>query len=67
CPHCPRTEENVHHYLLTCPQYRQERHTLVRALGRKATSIPYLLTDSEATPHLVQYINATGRMKTTFG
>ncbi|OJA12298.1 hypothetical protein AZE42_08736, partial [Rhizopogon vesiculosus] len=35
--------------------------------NRKASSISYLLTDPNATPILVQYINASGRLKTTFG
>ncbi|KAG2062887.1 hypothetical protein BDR04DRAFT_1164515 [Suillus decipiens] len=52
--------------LLDCPHYRRERHTLACALGRKATSLPYLLPDSEATPHLVKYVNATGRLRPTF-
>jgi len=67
CPHCRRTEETVHHYLLSCPFYQRERHVLVNALGRKASSISYLLTDPNATPHLVQYVNASGRLKTTLG
>lgn len=67
CPHCPNVNENVHHFLITCPHYHHERHTLIRALGRKATSIPHLLTNEEAIPHLTRYVNATGRMKSTFG
>ncbi|KAJ8594485.1 hypothetical protein M405DRAFT_729715, partial [Rhizopogon salebrosus TDB-379] len=67
CPHCPTREETVHHLLLECPHYRRERHQLGRALGRKTTSIPYLLTDPEATTHLVRYINSTRRLKGIFG
>ncbi|OAX32763.1 hypothetical protein K503DRAFT_701563, partial [Rhizopogon vinicolor AM-OR11-026] len=52
CPHCQPIEETVHHFLLSCPFYQRERHILVNALGRKA-SISYLLTDPNATPHLV--------------
>lgn len=66
CPHCPNTDENIHHYLLACPHYRKEHHVLTNALGRKASSIPYLLTDESAIPRLTRYVNATGRMKTTF-
>ncbi|OAX35582.1 hypothetical protein K503DRAFT_696727 [Rhizopogon vinicolor AM-OR11-026] len=66
CPHCQRIEETVHHFLISCPFYQCERHILVNALGRKAFSISYLLTDPNAT-HLVRYINASGRLKTTFG
>ncbi|KIK34519.1 hypothetical protein CY34DRAFT_97847 [Suillus luteus UH-Slu-Lm8-n1] len=67
CPHCPTIEETVHHYLTSCPQYQRARHHLIQALGRKATSISFLLTDVEAIPHLIRYINATGRLKATFG
>ncbi|KAG2743247.1 hypothetical protein P692DRAFT_20671378, partial [Suillus brevipes Sb2] len=67
CPHCPNTDETVHHYLLACPHYRKERHLLTAALGRDASSIQFLLSAPEATPHLVTYINATGRMKAVLG
>ncbi|KAG2063074.1 hypothetical protein BDR04DRAFT_945581, partial [Suillus decipiens] len=50
-----------------CPQYRRERHVLRCSLGRKASSLPYLLSDPNATPHLVRFINGTGRFKQTFG
>jgi hypothetical protein len=67
CPHCHQVDETVHHYLITCPFYRRERHILAGALGRKPTSISFLLTDPIATPHLVQFVNASGRMRGTFG
>lgn len=67
CPHCHQAEETVHHYLITCPHYRRERHILAGTLGRKATSISFLLTDPIATPHLIQFINASGRMRETLG
>ncbi|KAG2047230.1 hypothetical protein BDR06DRAFT_861007, partial [Suillus hirtellus] len=62
CPHCPETEETVHHYLLTCPQYHHEHHLLNMALGQDSSSISFLLTDPSATPHLIKFVNATGRM-----
>ncbi|KAG2340462.1 hypothetical protein BDR05DRAFT_889759, partial [Suillus weaverae] len=67
CPHCANIDETVYHVLITCPQYRRERHSLTCALGRKAMSIPFLLSDPDATPHLIRFINATGRLKDTFG
>lgn len=67
CLHCWQTEETVHHFLLLCPFYQRERHTLINVLGHKASSISYLLTDPDATPHLIRYINASGRLKKTFG
>jgi ribonuclease HI len=67
CPHCPETEETVHHYLLTCPHYRRERHLLNTALGQDSSSLSFLLTDPLATPHLVKFVNATGRMRAVLG
>lgn len=67
CPHCQGTAESVHHFLHICPQYRCERHILTAALGRRASSTQFLLTDPLATPHLIQYVNATGRMRTVLG
>ncbi|KAJ8594938.1 hypothetical protein M405DRAFT_728948 [Rhizopogon salebrosus TDB-379] len=67
CLHCQQVEETVHHYLFTCPLYQRERHALAGALGRKSTSISFLLADPTATPHLVKFINASGRLKGTFG
>ncbi|KIK37492.1 hypothetical protein CY34DRAFT_92642 [Suillus luteus UH-Slu-Lm8-n1] len=67
CPHCPNIKESVHHLLIECPKYQRERHILHSALGRDASSIPYLLTKPEAIPHLIKLINSTRRFKTTFG
>lgn len=67
CPHCPNVDETVPHYLLDCPHYRRERHALLLALGRDATSLSFLLSDSSATPHLVRFINSTNRLSKTLG
>jgi hypothetical protein len=40
---------------------------LIQSLGRKATSISFLLTDEAATPHLIRFVNTTGRLKAVFG
>ncbi|KAG2063777.1 hypothetical protein BDR04DRAFT_990697, partial [Suillus decipiens] len=53
CPHCPDTDETVLHYLLDCPQYCRECHTLLLAVGHDAMSISFLLSESSATPHLI--------------
>ncbi|KAG2063419.1 hypothetical protein BDR04DRAFT_1131099 [Suillus decipiens] len=54
CEHCPSVEETVHHYILAYPLYQP-------------SSLPFILTDPNATPHLVRFINATGRLKATLG
>ncbi|KIK76585.1 hypothetical protein PAXRUDRAFT_36907 [Paxillus rubicundulus Ve08.2h10] len=56
CPHCPSTKEDVMHYLLRCPQYTRECHTLTRQLHTRVLQMP----------HLLNYVNSTGRLKTTF-
>jgi hypothetical protein len=53
--------------LIDCMHHIRARHTLVRALGRKATSIQHLLTDPDATAHLVSFVNSTGRFRPTLG
>ncbi|KAG2135239.1 hypothetical protein DEU56DRAFT_738039, partial [Suillus clintonianus] len=67
CPICPGINETIHHLLFDCPQYQHERHILVNALRRDATSLAYLLTSEKAIPHLSRFINSTGRFKPTFG
>ncbi|KAG2074134.1 hypothetical protein BDR04DRAFT_995413, partial [Suillus decipiens] len=67
CPHCPDIEETVHHYLLACLQYQRECHTLITTLGRRALSIQFLLSDPEATPHLIEFINALSRLRAVLG
>jgi len=57
-PHCPDSEETVHHYLFDCPKYHCECHTMSTALGWKATSLPYILTKEDAIQHLVKYVNS---------
>ncbi|OAX30664.1 hypothetical protein K503DRAFT_704974, partial [Rhizopogon vinicolor AM-OR11-026] len=67
CPHCPLFNESVHHFLFDCPHYQRECHILACTLSRQATSLPYLLTEAEATPHLTRYVNAMRRLKSTLG
>ncbi|KAG2065251.1 hypothetical protein BDR04DRAFT_1033291 [Suillus decipiens] len=67
CPHCPRITETVHHLLIDCQHYAHARQALFNALGRNASSIQYLLSDQDATQDLVLFINATERLKATYG
>ncbi|OAX32738.1 hypothetical protein K503DRAFT_701595, partial [Rhizopogon vinicolor AM-OR11-026] len=67
CAHRAQNEETIHHFLFDCFYVHRERHALTTALGRKASSLPFLLTDINAIPHLVRFINATKRFKTTLG
>lgn len=62
CEHCPGTSELVHHYLMECPRYIHQRHRLRRALRREANDMAFLLNNSRAIPHLVDFINSTKRL-----
>ena len=57
----------VHHYLFDYPKYVRERHTLCVKLRQKALSITHLLTSKHAQQALFAFINATERLKATFG
>jgi hypothetical protein len=67
CPSCPNETENVKHLLLECPQYAHERQILRNKLGRQADEIPHLLSNKKATDALIAFVEATGRLKPTFG
>jgi hypothetical protein len=60
-------EETIHHFILDCQHYRKQRYTFTSVLSRKASFLPFLLSDPDATPHLVRYINGTKRLKATYG
>ncbi|OJA07514.1 hypothetical protein AZE42_13178 [Rhizopogon vesiculosus] len=67
CTHCPQSEETIHHFLFECRHFHRERHDLTNALGHKASSLSFLLTDINAIHYLVRFVNATKRFKTTLG
>ena len=67
CPSCRLADETVHHYLLDCPGYVHERHSLARAMGHNSKSMRHLLGNWRAYKALLQYIRATGRFKDTYG
>ncbi|KAG2033274.1 hypothetical protein BDR03DRAFT_967858, partial [Suillus americanus] len=64
---CRDVNETIHHYLFDCPQYQRERRIFADAVRRNATFIAHILTSEKALPHLIRYINSTGRFKPTFG
>lgn len=67
CKYCVGVKETTHHYLLDCPRYANQRHTLRRKLGRKANSMTYLLSNPKATKHLIRFVDDTERLRETFG
>jgi hypothetical protein len=67
CPHCQGiTAELVKHYLLDCPKYNTERHTLQRKLCHNSSSLSFLLSSPVAVKPLLKYDHATGQFKTYF-
>lgn len=56
---CHQQQENVYHYLFECDKYRYKRHNLSRAVGRKATSLKFLLNDCKGIHAVLRYIGAT--------
>ncbi len=67
CQHCEGVPESVQHFLLNCLHYRSQRHQLRRGLGCRANNLSYLLTSAKAIPHVVDFVNATHHLRTTFG
>jgi hypothetical protein len=67
CPHCPGINEDVSHFLFTCPNYQEPRARLREDAGRKAYSIRYLASTPKGSRHLLKYISGTGRFTTSLG
>ncbi|KIM89490.1 hypothetical protein PILCRDRAFT_51597, partial [Piloderma croceum F 1598] len=68
CPHCRGlTVEMVKHFLLDCPFYRKECHTLQLKLRRNAKSLSFLLSNPTAAIPLLKFVHSTGRFKSFFG
>lgn len=58
---CGAPQETVVHYLTVCPCYNRARHVLRNTLGQNAMHVPYLLSNKNARPHLMQFVTATKR------
>ncbi|KAJ7856047.1 hypothetical protein B0H13DRAFT_1603622, partial [Mycena leptocephala] len=56
CQTC-QPREDVPHYIFFCSRFAHHRTSLRTALGRKATSVGYLLTDEKGIRHLLRYIH----------
>ena len=67
CPACGEEHETVHHFLLTCPRFAFARYQHIVPLGRRCRDLSYLLGDPDAADNLFAFVNATGRMRGTFG
>jgi hypothetical protein len=67
CPHCDGITESIHHFLLTCPHYRNERHEMALALRRDANSMAFILNKKKGIKALLKFVNSTGRLKLNLG
>ena len=61
------TVESVKHFLLDCPHYKNEWHTLQRKLHRNAGSLSFLLSSPVEVMPLLKFVHTTGRFKMFFG
>ena len=67
CPACQTADETDPHYLLNCPGYAHERHSLARAAGRNSKSLWHLFGNWHTYQVLLIYVGATGRFKDIYG
>jgi hypothetical protein len=58
--------ETVKHYLLDCPFYHKERHTLQSKLRCNAHSLSFLLSSPVTIKPLLKFVHSTGRFKAFF-
>ncbi|KAJ6467082.1 hypothetical protein C8R47DRAFT_924611, partial [Mycena vitilis] len=61
CQTCQRRED-VPHFIFFCSRFSHHRVLLHSALGRKATSLGFLLTNEKGIRHLLRYIHSTNRL-----
>jgi len=67
CPHCRGIiVQTVKHFLLDCPYYRKERHTLQHKLCCNAESLSFLPNNPAAVIPLLKFVHSTGRFKIFF-
>lgn len=61
CQICQRRED-VPHFIFFCSCFTHFRSPLRTALGRKASSLGYLLTNKKGIRYLLRYVHATNRL-----
>ncbi|KIM27278.1 hypothetical protein M408DRAFT_71511, partial [Serendipita vermifera MAFF 305830] len=66
CQRCLESDEDLRHFLFTCPAYRGARLKLQRALKRSSENLEILLADEKGVKHLLTYVHETGRFKQTY-
>ena len=54
----------MHHYLLECRNYREQRKKLRKEVGTGKMRVERLLGDPKMIKHTLEYIKATDRLET---
>ena len=67
CARCGARYETVHHYVLICPAYEEERSILRGKVGRRKMNISSLLTDRSTIKELLRFLARTRRFTQVFG
>ena len=67
CEQCSVAFETVHHYVLMCPAYQEERNILRREVGRRRMNLSTLLMDKGALEGLLRFLAWTRRLFQVLG
>ena len=67
CPTCGEAPETVYHFLVECSTYSLHRAVHFAPLGRADRTLKRLLTSERALRPLLEFVNATGRLRPVFG
>lgn len=67
CPACENHDETVHHFILVCPAYVNQREQMRKEVGARQCKIEYLLNESKGMRATLTYIARTRRLEQTFG
>ncbi|KAI0745586.1 hypothetical protein C8Q76DRAFT_600892, partial [Earliella scabrosa] len=67
CPACGEAPETVKHFLLDCADFSLHRAVHLCPLGHSGRTLSTLLNTDDTLKPLFAYINATGRLRSSFG
>ena len=67
CPACGEAPETVKHFLVDCPDFSLHRAVHLHPLGHSGRTLSTLLNTEDALQPLFAFINATGRLRSSFG
>ncbi|KIK46875.1 hypothetical protein CY34DRAFT_75091, partial [Suillus luteus UH-Slu-Lm8-n1] len=60
-------KKTIHYFIITCPQYMRQCHTLQIELGLQTNHIKNLLNNPKYIKPLLRFIASTRRMEQIFG